>query len=209
MSHQKYYVVWEGKRLGVFDDWKICKDAITGFQGPRYKSFNNEEIAKLAYKLGPGKNIWDTMTKAQYNELSKKIALPDLNSLSVDAACSGNPGAMEYRGVDTKTGIELFKQGPFEMGTVNIGEFLALVHALAQLKKDKNILPIYSDSLTAIKWVNEKYVNTKLERSSRSTLLFEYLQRALVWLKSNQYQNKILKWDTENWGEIPADYGRK
>lgn len=42
---------------------------------------------------------------------------------------------MEYRGVDTKTRKQIFIQGPFEEGTNNIGEFLAIVHGLALLKK--------------------------------------------------------------------------
>ena len=56
-------------------------------------------------------------------------------SIAVDAACSGNPGNMEYRGVYTKTKEQIFHQGPFPQGTNNIGEFLALVHGLAFFKK--------------------------------------------------------------------------
>ncbi|MCF8234087.1 MAG: ribonuclease H family protein [Bacteroidales bacterium] len=209
MSSKKFYVVWRGSKTGIFNDWKNCEQAIKGFAGALYKSFNNEEIAKYAYQIGPGGNLWQKMTDKDYTALSKKMELPVLNSLSVDAACSGNPGIMEYRGVDTKSGIELFSQGPFEEGTVNIGEFLAIVHGLAQLKKEKKSIPIYTDSMTAMKWVKEKHVNTRLERSSRNKQLFEFVGRAVMWLKSNSYSNKILKWDTGNWGEIPADYGRK
>lgn len=209
MARQKYYVVWEGKQTGIFDDWKACEESVRGFVGASFKSFNHKEIAALAYKIGPHKNIWDKISEAEYKALSSKLQLPILNSLSVDAACSGNPGIMEYRGVDTKTGIVLFQQGPFDEATVNIGEFLAIVHALAQLKKDKKTTPIYSDSQTAMKWVSDKHVNTRLERSSRNKQLFDFIGRAVIWLKSNDYSNKILKWDTGTWGEIPADYGRK
>ena len=45
---------------------------------------------------------------------------------AVDAACSGNPGPMEYRGIDLATGAEIFHFGPVH-GTNNIGEFLAIV----------------------------------------------------------------------------------
>ena len=209
MPSKKFYVVWSGSQTGVFDDWKKCQQSVQGKASARFKAFNHEEIAKLAYELGPDVNLWDHISKEQYHELSKKMELPSLDSLSVDAACSGNPGIMEYRGVDTKSGIELFSQGPFENATVNMGEFLALVHGLAQLKKEKKDIPIYSDSQTAMKWVREKKINTRLERSPRNKNLFEFADRALMWLRSNEYNNPILKWDTGNWGEIPADYGRK
>jgi len=99
--------------------------------------------------------------------------------------------------------------GPFPLGTVNIGEFLAIVHALAYLKKNNNSLPVYSDSRTAIKWVKDKAVKTKLPRNTKSEALFELLDRAIAWLKNNEYPNIVMKWETEFWGEIPADFGRK
>ena len=133
-----------------------------------------------------------------------------MESLSVDAACSKNPGIMEYQGVATKTGEVIFHKGPFAEGTNNIGEFLALVHALAHLKKSgMTNVPIYTDSKTAQAWVRNKQVRTTLKKSSQNEILFVLMQRAVAWLKSNQYENKILKWNTEKWGEIPADFGRK
>lgn len=130
-------------------------------------------------------------------------------SLSVDAACSGNPGRMEYRGVDTGTGRVIFHVGPFEQATNNIGEFLALVHALALLKKQNLNLPVYSDSVTARAWVRNKKCKTTLERSPANRPVFELVERAEIWLQNNTCSNPVLIWDTKNWGEIPADFGRK
>ncbi|MBW6459282.1 MAG: hypothetical protein K0B08_01805 [Bacteroidales bacterium] len=141
--------------------------------------------------------------------LNKNAGKPELNSLSVDAACSGNPGVLEYRGVETATGRQLFHQGAFPLGTINIGEFLAIVHALAYLKKHNNTMPVYSDSKTAIKWVNDKAIKTKLPRNNTTDPLFDLVDRAIDWLKENDYPNRILKWETKFWGEIPADFGRK
>ena len=132
-----------------------------------------------------------------------------MESLSVDAACSGNPGLMEYRGVYTKTKEEIFRQGPFKEGTNNIGEFLALVHGLAYLKQIKSALPLYTDSVTAMSWVRAKKCRTKLEKSDKNAALFELVVRAENWLKKNEYTTTILKWETPVWGEIPADFGRK
>ena len=30
-----------------------------------------------------------------------------------------------------------------------------------------------------------------------------------MWLRTHPFRVPILKWDTQNWGEIPADFGRK
>lgn len=132
------------------------------------------------------------------------------NSLAVDAACSGNPGDMEYQGVHIATGKKIFHVGPLEEGTNNIGEFLALVHALALLKNEgKPNLTIYTDSRNAMLWVKAKRCNTKLEQTPRNEKIFEMIDRAEQWLANNPVTNPILKWETEVWGEIPADFGRK
>jgi len=116
---------------------------------------------------------------------------------------------MEYRGVYSKTGEEIFRQGPFKEGTNNIGEFLALVHGLAFLKQKNSPLPLYTDSVTAIAWVRSKKAKTKLEMNEKNAVLFDLIARAEIWLQKNKYTTSILKWETSVWGEIPADFGRK
>ncbi|WP_100611229.1 ribonuclease H1 domain-containing protein [Confluentibacter lentus] len=208
---KKYYTVWKGHHTGVFETWNDCKAQITHFEGAQYKSFETFEAAKQALKG----NYFDYIgNKTDFksglsSEQLKKIGLPNYNSISVDAASSGNPGIMEYRGVDTQTKKQLFIQGPFEEGTNNIGEFLAIVHGLALLKKHDSDKLIYTDSKTAISWVKKKTCNTKLERSPKNEKLFELIERALNWLKTNSYKTVIVKWETKAWGEIPADFGRK
>lgn len=207
---KKYYTVWKGHHPGVFESWDDCKAQIKDFQGAQYKSFETFDAAKKALKG----NYKDYITKGKFkSELSdvqlKKIGEPNYNSISVDAAVSGNPGVMEYRGVDTKTKKELFKQGPFEEGTNNIGEFLAIVHGLAFLKQNNSDRIIYTDSKTAISWIKKKSCNTKLERNKKNDELFKLVERAQQWLKTNTYKTIIVKWETKAWGEIPADFGRK
>ena len=126
-----------------------------------------------------------------------------------DGACSGNPGKIEDRGVYVATGVEVFRIGPMEQGTNNIGEFLALVHGLALLKKMGNNMPIYSDSRNAILWVKQKQCKTNLERNEVNAPIFDLIARAEAWLKNNTYTTTIIKWETDQWGEIPADFGRK
>ena len=206
---QKFYVVWFGNPAGIFDSWKECKLSIDGVKGAQYKSFETFAEAKKAYN----KEYADYKGKTTKTTLSKErlqlIGEPNLYSIAVDAASSGNPGKMEYRGVDTQTKKQLFHQGPFQQGTNNIGEFLALVHGLAFLKKNNSDRIIYSDSRIAIGWVKKKKCNTKLKPGPKNKTLFELVLRAEDWLKANSYATKIVKWETKAWGEIPADFGRK
>jgi ribonuclease HI len=210
MAAKKYYVVWKGAVSGIFDTWKECEAQIRGFTGAVYMSFPDRIQAEKAFREGSQLHIGKKFHKpAMSKEELKKVGKPVMESLSVDAACSGNPGVLEYRGVNTKTGKQLFRQGPFPLGTINIGEFLAIVHALAYLKKRNSVIPVYSDSKTAIKWVKDKAIKTKLQRSDKNEELFRLIERAIFWLNQNDYSNPLGKWQTEYWGEIPADFGRK
>lgn len=212
MAKKNYYVVWNGVVPGVYKSWDECKAQVSGYDGAIYKSFPNIEQANKAFNESPwlyvGKNATNSVKS------SKKINIQDnpliiKDSLAVDAACSGNPGLMEYRGVYVLTGEQIFHQGVFEYGTNNIGEFLALVHGLALLKQKKLTIPIYSDSVNAIKWVKDKKCKTKLDRVPENESLFYMIERAEKWLRENSYSTKIIKWETAEWGEIPADFGRK
>ncbi len=203
-------MVWFGNPAGIFDSWKECQRSIKGVPRAQYKSFLSFNEAKIAYNKEyadyKGKN---TKKKTFTKEELEKIGEPNLYTIAVDAASSGNPGIMEYRGVDTQTHQQLFHQGPFQQGTNNIGEFLALVHGLAYLKQQKSDRNIYSDSKVAIGWVKRKKCNTKLKQTSKNKKVFELLKRAEDWLKNNTYTSIIIKWETKAWGEIPADFGRK
>jgi ribonuclease HI len=208
MSKKKFYVVWHGHEPGVYNDWDACKQQIKNFPNAKYKSFEKEEEAHVAYKRDPQDYISYNATKKPSRSFSSDNR-PNPESLAVDAACSGNPGMMEYRGVYTRTGQEIFRIGPYENGTNNIGEFLALVHGLALLKQQKSPLPVYSDSATAISWVRQKKCKTKLNEVQSNAPIFDLIRRAEKWLNENSYNTTILKWDTAAWGEIPADFGRK
>jgi ribonuclease HI len=206
MAKKNFYVVWNGVQPGVYDSWEACKTQISGYNGAIYKSFPTQKAAEEAFTQSPW-NFIGKNAKAKTSTPNTAAIIKD--SIAVDAACSGNPGLMEYRGVYIKTGEEIFHQGTFEKGTNNIGEFLALVHGLALLKQKNLPLPIYSDSANAIKWVREKKCKTKLDRVPENESLFYLIERAEKWLANNTYSTQIIKWKTSEWGEIPADFGRK
>jgi ribonuclease HI len=204
---QKYYVVWAGFKPGIYRSWEAWQKQVIGFDGAKYKSFTSLEEAEEAFDQSY-ETIRDRKGKKDLFQL-KSENKPVMKSISVDAACKGNPGTLEYRGVFTATETPVFERGPYALGTVNIGEFLAIVLALAWLRKNNLDYPVYSDSRTAIAWVRKKHVNTKLKWTKENVKLKYAVSQALEWLKSNEYKNQVLKWDTKSWGEIPADYGRK
>lgn len=204
MAKQKYYVVWDGLNPGIYSSWHDCLSQVKGYEGAKYKSFDSQEEAKQAFASSPYAYIGKKITTT-HNVLPECIIK---DSLAVDAACSGNPGAMEYRGVYIKANEEIFHFGPMK-GTNNIGEFLALVHGLALLKKKGLSIPVYSDSANAISWIKQKKCKTKLPRTQETEELFRLIERAEIWLKQNTFSTRIIKWETKEWGEIPADFGRK
>ena len=208
-TQKKYYVVWQGRKTGIFETWAECSAQVSGYPGARYKSFLSRAEAVHAFG-GNSRDFIGQGTPTRTARAAKaKIGQPILDSISVDAACNGSPGTLEYRGVDTATGKVLFAKGPFRQGTNNVGEFLAIVHAAALLKQTGDQRPIYSDSRTALSWVRKKKANTNLARTTANKQLFALIDKAEAWLQENPIENRVLKWETEAWGEIAADYGRK
>lgn len=206
----KFYTVWEGRKAGVYDSWDDCKKQVEGVAGAKYKSFDSKKEAETALK----ENYWkytqaQSGAKKQTKILASAFPPPIQESIVVDAAWNSVKKDMEYQGFYLKTKELIFHKGPFPKATNNIGEFLAIVHALAYLKNRNSNLPIYSDSRTAISWVRNKKANTKLDEADGNPEVFELLDRAEKWLKTNTYPNKVLKWETDYWGENPADFGRK
>ena len=235
MAKQKYYVVWNGPSPGVYSSWEACQEAVSGVSGAKYKSFKSQAEAEDAFEMGEeAYEEAKTCDDRTSNNSSKsgnsgnsgsscdtsKPIRPAYNpaklpaeaireAIAVDAACSGNPGAMEYRGVYLADGKEIFHYGPVH-GTNNIGEFLAIVHGLALLKqKGLDNMPIYSDSVNAQLWVRKHHCKTTLVRNDQTEKLYQMIERAEAWLRNNTYKNPIIKWQTDKWGEIPADFGRK
>ncbi len=207
-NKKKHYVVWAGRKTGVFDSWAECEKQTKGFQGASFKSFPSLEEAQQAFAGGKPSYSYSTKKTQNKNTDANESQVFNPDSISVDAAWSGNPGMMEYRGVRTKTGEVLFHYGPI-MGTNNIGEFLAIVHALSLLKKEGLKTDIYSDSRTALSWVRNKKANTTLVRNAKTEQAWKLIERAEAWLRENSYPNRIMKWDTNKLGEIKADFGRK
>jgi ribonuclease HI len=214
VQRTKYYAVWKGRRTGVFSSWEDCQKQVKGFVGAEFKAFDSMDEARRAL----ASRYEDFAGKASsIGKWRRSHTRPKLPSIAVDAACSGSPGRLEYRGVITDSGSEIFRAGPFAEGTNNVGEFLAIVEALRWLKANNRDWTVYSDSENAIGWVRQGRARTKLKRTAANRRLFEMIADAEAELGDNKIRPAaqrlvdppILKWDTAEWGEIPADFGRK
>lgn len=217
---KKFYVVFKGRNPGVYDDWNDAKEQIEGFTNPVYKGFGSPSEAAEAYRKFTQKadngDLGKFLVKASSRNLPKQgqpdyMTNPevDLDAWAVDASCLGNPGKMEYQGVELMTGRTLFRIGPFDDATNNIGEFLAIVHAMALMMNQGKFHNIYSDSVSGMAWVRNRKIKTQLQQTPRNGKVFELMARAITWLNTHQFPCKVLKWQTDLWGEIPADFGRK
>ena len=213
----KFYVVWQGREAGIYDSWAACEAQVKGVAA-KYKGFATRQEAEQAFADGYEKHISFTprTTSSATVPPTTPLSLDDmlkygvkLPALAVDAACSGNPGKMEFRGVIADTSTQVFHRGPYIGGTNNIGEFLAIVLGLAYLKQKNLPWALYSDSKTAIAWVRQKQCKTKIEWTAKNQDLLLAVRAAEKWLHENTWTTPIYKWDTEHWGEIPADFGRK
>jgi ribonuclease HI len=219
-SKANFYVVWQGREAGVYDSWAACEAQVKGVAA-KYKGFATRTEAEKAFSEGPEKyiirNITSKLSTASNTsdlqglcaDLQRGDQSPKYPALAVDAACSGNPGLMQFRGVIADTGTQVFHRGPYVNGTNNIGEFLAIVLGLAYLKINHLPWALYSDSKTAISWIRQKQCKTNIEWNAKNQDLLLAVRAAEKWLHENTWTTPIYKWETERWGEIPADFGRK
>lgn len=127
-----------------------------------------------------------------------------VEGIATDAAHSTKHGTTRYRGIDLKTGKQLFIR---ELGnqTVNIGEFLGVVEA-AKYIIENNYLPaiIYTDSITAITWFkNKKTASKKRNIELKKAEIFLNIMAVYV------DKIKVEHWKNDAWGETPADFGLK
>lgn len=211
----KYYVVWRGFSPGVYDTWEECQAQVEGFPGAKYRAYGSAPEAVEAFRKeadDASLAIFEAMAHMETKPIVNYSAFPEIrtDAIAVDGACAGNPGLMEYRGVRVATGEELFRVGPLPGGTNNVAEYLAIIHAAAQMARDGDTTtPIYSDSRTARAWVRGGHSRTSLQANTENTRVFEILRRADAWLSTHRIPNPILTWETDSWGEIPADFGRK
>lgn len=204
MKKTKFYVVWVGRKPGIYATWDECEKQVARFVDAKYKAFSTREEAEIAFRQG-------TMPKDKPTPVRNTAAkqYPKGPGIVVDAACSGVPGPVEWRAVELAGGKEILRSDVYQHGTNNIGEFLAIVDGIRWLMNEKKDWPIYSDSYNGALWVKKKKCNTNLARTRKNEPLFLRIEDAEQFLASHELKVKIKKWETADWGENPADFGRK
>ena len=208
MAKPKWYVVLKGRKPGIYSNWEKAKEQIFEFAGAVYKGFEIQKSAEVAWakKRFPTDG---TLSVSMFgsNHL-KKLPPPQGPYIVVDASSLGVPGPTEYQGFLMPEKRLLFSKH-IGLATNNLGEFLGIVHALAYLYQNESTLPVYSDSATALNWLAKRKVKSELERNTKTEEAWNLVDRALIWLTTHKFTNRVWKWETKHWGENPADYGRK
>ncbi|GAB6431680.1 viroplasmin family protein [Bacillus cereus] len=215
MKKQKLYVVWIGRKPGIYKSWDDCKKQIDEYPNGKFRSVkvDSHAEAKELYDMGWEKGMHSKVQYLQINKNQTNYSLHIEDSICVDGACKVMPGSteweMEYRGVDPKSGEEIFISPVYKSGTNSIAEFLAIIHAMKWIK-DRNLNKvIYSDSQTAITWADKKAHKSKLFRNKANEETWKSLDYAIKWLNEQSSLPKVYKWKNNQWGENPADFNRK
>lgn len=229
-TRRKFYVVWVGYNPGIYDTWADAQEQVTNYPGAKYKAYDDIDEATAAYRGDPSEQLGLMRALLQRTPNFDPSAKPEaeaktpvrdysslpgirLDAIAVDGACSVNPGPMEYRAVRVADGSEVFRVGDKTKltGTNNIAEYLAIIHLAALLAKaGDTTTPIYTDSRNTLAWLRRGHSKTTLASTPATAPTLALLARADAWLSTNgPIKNPILKWPTAEWGEIPADFGRK
>lgn len=194
-NKNKYYVVWRGRETGIFDSWEACRASIDGFQGAQYKGYPTWEEAHEGHINGYWNETIIRKIDAADTEVIKR-------SFITDVQCDAE-GTMTYSILDNETLTYIYQSPKYLDANNNVGQFIAIVHALAHLARTSDTRPIYTTSDTAIAWTKKRECNTRLCRTLNNTNLFDLLIRANSWIANNSFANQILKWNTASWGNPP------
>ncbi len=201
-SSRRYYVVWRGRRPGVYDSWEACAEQVQGYPNALYRAYPSRALAEKAFRMGPEAAWLPTWALAEPG--------PERPSLAVDASASRPRGPVAYRGVllQPRGKVQPVFEGRLGEATVPLGEFLALVRALQWLDAHEQRMPVYTDSTTALGWFHRGGPSpTALERTPEDAR--RSLEEALRWLQQHPGPWDVRLWETAAWGENPADFGRK
>jgi hypothetical protein len=80
----KWYVVFKGRRPGVYNTWVKCSEVVSGFRGNLYQGFNNEEAAVQALEkyMAYQKRV-DMVGQAVAEAAPKRVENQQVPSLSL------------------------------------------------------------------------------------------------------------------------------
>ncbi|MEP7243682.1 MAG: ribonuclease H family protein [Gammaproteobacteria bacterium] len=130
---KKFYVVWAGRKTGVFTDWATTQQCVDKFPGARFKSFESRVEAEQAFKGGKPPAATRSATAKPSVPVAERRHSATLGlQIYCDGACEPNPGK-------AGSGIAVYRDGTLTQlwyglynpnGTNNTAELNALYHAL-------------------------------------------------------------------------------
>lgn len=147
------------------------------------------------------------------NILMKTDDTKPTSGLVVDASVvkinsKNSAGLAEIRGVDISSGKIVFNKSISWRTTNNIAEYLAIYVGFLYVDSLGKDMVIYSDSTNAISWIR----NGKCKTGFHSTDPKQ--QQNIIKAESrttSDWKNvkSVRFWNNKEWGENPADFGRK
>lgn len=161
MAKQKFYVVWAGKKTGIFNNWPEVQKSVIGFKGAKHKSFPTLAEAEAAFSGSLEQTMpASSSKKAPKPSLGTTEAATAMNTLFdihifSDGGCDPNPG-------EAASGVAVYESGNLKSlyhglynpnGTNNTAELNALHQAMLiaqkELKRSKKV-QILSDSTYSV-----------------------------------------------------------
>ncbi|MFC3149787.1 viroplasmin family protein [Litoribrevibacter euphylliae] len=166
----KFYVVWKGRKPGIYTDWNSCKAQVDQFPGARYKSFKTKGEAEAAYKGGSSVSSSSSSAKKPAGNSHKSSvktysaqeveAVAAHTKIFTDGGCEPNPG-------EAGSGIAVYRANQIAelwyglynpMGTNNTAELNALHQALIMAEQEvaqEHSVAIFCDSKYSIQCITQ------------------------------------------------------
>ena len=158
---KKFYVVWAGRKTGVFTDWPTAHQYVDKFPGAKFKSFATQAEAAQAFRTGSPASAGPRTPAKDSNRAPAKVPATSAGlQIYCDGACEPNPGS-------AGSGIVVYRDSKLAQlwyglynpnGTNNTAELNALHHALLMAEKTivaGQTVQILCDSTYAINCISK------------------------------------------------------
>jgi len=129
MAKQKFYVVWQGRKPGIYTSWKECEAQVSGFENAQYKAFDSMVEAEKAFSEIHG----NTLISKRKNTNKHPFLLPNYErKRSGGCSLQRNPGKWNIVEFTLQQEKRFFISALLkEVRTIS--EIFGIVHALALL----------------------------------------------------------------------------
>ena len=205
MAKKKYYVVFIGRKPGIYNEWFGANGAeiqINGFSGARYQGFATLSDAKQAFNQFRKTNHVQRQKKTSpITERQIQEPVPGRTKITMytDGGCIYNPGPGGYGVVLIKGKQKKEYSGSYRLTTNNRMELMACIIGLKKIKTASSVV-LYSDSKYVVngitkgwakRWQANNWMRNKTDRAENVDLweqLLDLCQKHSVqfkWVKGH------------------------